>query len=120
MTHNSAAVPVSITLQEQRVWAAFDALPKLLRDEIAHAAFEYDTTAILEDYRAYVSDNWVNASPQEYLTMMRRNFQADLRKYSPTDIENGKYRLERRNIVKKTVNVYGRSQSVRKDFQALR
>lgn len=116
---NSARVPVSITLEEQRVWAAFDALPKVLRDEIAHAAFEYDTTAILADYHQYVSENWLSASPQEYLEMMKRNFRRDLKQYSTTGIENGKYRLERRNTRQKTVNVYGRSQPVGKDLQAL-
>lgn len=119
MKHNSENIPLRITLEEQAVWAAFDALSQILCDEIAQAAFEYDTIAILADYRAHKGDFFRGLSDYEYLQVMKDNFRRDLRQFSETKVENGKYRLERRNNVKKTVNVYGGSKSVRKDLQAL-
>lgn len=96
MTHNSEASPLKITLEMAQVWAAFDALPKIIRDEIAHAAFEYDTIAILADYRAHKADWFRNIADHEYLQTMKTNFREDLRVHSITKVENGKYRLTKR------------------------
>jgi hypothetical protein len=113
MTHNSEASPLKITLELQEVWRAFDALPKIIRDEIAHAAFEYDTIAILADYRAHKADWLRDISDYEYLQIMKDNFRRDLYAHSMTRTENGTYRLAKRKVSK----LHGRQESERKDFQ---
>jgi len=98
---NSDASPKAIELSYSEVWAAFDAMPKIMREAVSRAAFEYDTIAILADYNARKNDIFNSVTPYEYTQVMESNFRRDAMEHSVTKAEkNGQYILTRRRLHK--------------------
>lgn len=75
----------------------FDVLPKILRDEIANAPYDYSVEQIHNDYIRWKKENWFFSPPDdEYLDIMRANFRGLMRDLTPAEVYNPVYKLQRR------------------------
>lgn len=87
-------------------------LPRIIREEIANAPYDFSVKQIYEDYHSWRMMNFfINSDPYDYLMLMRQNFRGIMHSMTDEEIYFPEYKLTRkqRNVTRKVVQaVHGR------------
>lgn len=91
--------PVKVSTNT-REYSLFDELPKLIREEMANAPYDYSVEDIYWDYLRWKQSKWLFSPPDwEYLEIMRSNIRAFMHTQVPAEIYNPEYVLRRSHNV---------------------